>query len=144
VGPPPPQPRDVALLASDDGGATWHGGTVVQYRREYGGLVAGQGVSMSDRGYCYLGTTVARFTADDTTTIWRLALGAGSTPQAVEQLHGVLLSDFALGLAPGGRGERFFGVADKAGPLQVITCYDPAPCVDPPPVPPHLIWTDAP
>jgi len=142
VGPPPPQPRDVALLASDDGGATWRGGTVAQYRREYGGPV-GSWVAMSDKGECYLGTTLVRFTVDDTTTVWWLSPGAGSVPQAVEQLHGVLLGDFALGRTPGGSGERFVGVAHKAGPLQVVTCYDPAPCIDPTPVPPHLIWADA-
>lgn len=142
VGPPPPQPRDVALLASDDGGATWRGGTVAQYRREYGGPVW-HGVAMSLKGDCFLATTLVRFTVDDTTTIWRLAPGAGSAPQAVEQLHGILLGYFALGRATSGSGERFVGVADKAGPLQVVTCYDPAPCVDPTPAPPHLIWTDA-
>ncbi len=35
------------------------------------------------------------------------------------------------------------GAAYKAVPLQAVTCYDPAPCIDPTPAPPHLIWTDA-
>jgi hypothetical protein len=142
VGLPPPVPAQVSLYGSDDGGLTWHGGTVVQYQREYGGATM-PGLQIDPVGNCYLATTLVRFATSDATTVWRLAPGA-STPQALVALHGILLGSFALSRDPAGSGQRFVAVAGAAGPLVVNVCHDPAPCVEPKAVPPRLIWIAAP
>ncbi len=140
--PPPPVPQQVSLYGSDDGGATWQGGTVAQYANVYGGA-APPGVGIDGAGNCFLATTHVLYTPNDTTTIWRLAPGAPAA-QAVIQLQGSVLGYFALALSPDGSSRRLVGVANKA-PEQEIDCEPNGTCVDPTPVvAPRLIWTDAP
>lgn len=115
---PPPQEKDVALLASDDGGQTWHGGVVEALRRRYGDIVQPD-VGMSADGSCYLATSQASnpfgVGAYTLATLWRLAPGA-TQPQAQWAMAGRGL--LYLALAPGGPGstERIIALTRIAGP----------------------------
>ena len=115
---PGPQQKDVALLASDDGGQTWHGGVVEALRRFYGGAVQ-PGAQMSTDGSCYLATSQAGnpfgIGAYALATLWRLAPGA-TQPQAQWAMAGRGL--LYLALTPGGPGsaERVVALTRISGP----------------------------
>ena len=115
---PAPEQKDVALLASDDGGHTWRGGVVQALRRSFGGAVD-PGVQISADGSCYLATDQQNSPfdvgPDVLATLWRLAPGAAQ-PVAQWAMAGRLVESLAL--APGGAGaaERVVALTRISGP----------------------------
>lgn len=126
TGPPAPEPQDVALLASDDGGMTWRGGEVSALRRVYGGVVPA-GVRMSADASCYLATSqsggFSGAQPDAEATLWRLAPGAQAATALFTMTGRSMLSLF---LAPGASGasERVIALTRISGPGdgQQISC----------------------
>ncbi|HEX8995572.1 MAG TPA: sialidase family protein [Ktedonobacterales bacterium] len=124
--PPAPEPKDISLLASDDGGATWRGGEIVALHGLYGGIV-NPGVQMSADGACYVATAEARGLltpqVDEKTILWRLATGATAATQVWTITDRGVLSFF---LAPGdaGKPERMIALTriSGAGDGETISC----------------------
>jgi hypothetical protein len=73
LGPPYREPLDVAIEASNDGGRTWTGGTIVQHQHNEGFV---GGAALDQRGDCYLADNATGSKADGTptsdATIWQL------------------------------------------------------------------------
>lgn len=115
---PPPDQKDVALLASDDDGATWHGGVVEALRRDFGGAVQ-PGVQMSADGSCYLAAyqqgNPFGLGADVLATLWRLAPGAAQ-PVAQWAMAGRVVESLALAPGGPGAGERVIALTRISGP----------------------------
>lgn len=139
-GPPPPIPQDMALDASNDSGQTWTGATVAQHRRDYGSL-AEPGISMDSQGDCFIADNISQFgdPSQDAATIWRLAPGAGASPQAVQTFNGQVVEFFSANPGASGQPSRLFAVTRM---------YTQQPPCDPfcriISGVPHLIWAAAP
>jgi hypothetical protein len=73
LGPPYREPLDVAIEASNDGGRTWTGGTIVHHQYNEGFV---GGAALDQRGDCYLADNATGSKADGTptsdATIWQL------------------------------------------------------------------------
>jgi hypothetical protein len=99
LGPPYRDPLDVAIEASNDGGRTWTGGTIVHHQHNEG-LVGG--AALDQRGDCYLADNATGSKADGTptseATIWQLRPEQADAKPAyrisgqLAQLLGVTLS----------------------------------------------------
>lgn len=124
--PPAPMPKDIALLVSDDGGATWRGGVVLALRRYYGGVVA-PGAWMAADGSCAVATSQVgdMFSpkTSEKTTLWRLSAGATTVTAMLTMTDRGVLNVFH---APGGSGasERLIMLTRIPGPHdgQEISC----------------------
>ncbi|HZC04848.1 MAG TPA: sialidase family protein, partial [Ktedonobacterales bacterium] len=122
---PPPEPKDVSLLASDDDGATWHGGVVAALRRGFGGAIP-SGVGMSPNGACYLATSqTANFiqpASGAVASFWRLAPGETQPTSEWSITSRSLLS---VSLQPDGNGAaRVIALSRISGPGdgQKVSC----------------------
>jgi hypothetical protein len=142
---PGPIPHDVSLAGSDDGGRTWSAAIISKHQRDYGGAVY-PGVSMDPQGNCYLADVSSQGgdTAQDVSTIWRLAPGPGANPASIARITGQRILTFAVSLDPTRHAPRLVAVAYVYnGPTEIICQGDVCP-PEPPIPPPHLIWTPAP
>lgn len=143
LGPPAPEPRDVALVATDDGGTTWSSATVDKHRRDYGRAVQ-PGVSIAPDGRCFLADEKSEF-GDGTanvTTLWEVTTTALAGPQIVTKITGQAVNAFGVSYGSDGQFLRFIAVTQ--------TATESKPCTSSPCTfsitgnTPHLIWSDVP
>lgn len=141
LGPPYRAPLDVAIEASNDGGHTWTGGTIVHHQHNEGFV---GGAALDQRGNCYLADNVTGSKADGTpttdATIWQLQ-SEQSDGEPAYRMPGQ--SARLVGVSPFGGGQPAELVATIETPQPPTFCIGDV-CPSYTPHPPQLLATTLP
>jgi hypothetical protein len=138
LGPPYREPLEVAIAASNDGGRTWTGGTIVHHQHNEGFF---GGATLDQRGDCYLADNATGLKADGAptsdATIWRLRSGQTDAEPAY-RIPGQSARLVGVSLGDGERAAELVASAEMSQP-PIVCIGDVCPGYNP--HPPQLLAT---